>query len=117
LRPRSDRSDPTRYAPLRDTENSQKSEPEAQEPQRPETVRSPGWTQYADMPSQQRSALEYDKAVQQHAQQRQPERPDAKPPEKSKDEQTREKENANRDLAQKLGSNQKAPDREREQER
>jgi hypothetical protein len=56
---RSDRSDADRYQALRDTANEN------------EKGRSPGWTSQGNMPAQQASANEYDKAAQEKQQQSQ----------------------------------------------
>lgn len=60
LSPRSDRSDPDRYQPLKETANEN------------EKTRSPGWTDRGDMPSQQAAANEYDKAAQEKQLEQQP---------------------------------------------
>jgi hypothetical protein len=64
---RSDRKD---YSTLRDPEQN------TPEPTRPENVRSPGWAQSASLPEQEKSALAYNKAANERAQQQHAERQD-----------------------------------------
>ena len=61
------RSDRNSYDPLRDTEKAVAPEV-VPDPIRPDTVRSPGWTDQGNMEAQQRSALEYAKRADLHLQ-------------------------------------------------
>jgi hypothetical protein len=76
-----------------------------------ESVRSTGWTQYGDMPSQQRSALEY-------AADKQGQRQELaqKSPEKGENGQASEKENRIRELAERFSTNPKSQERDRDRE-